>query len=77
MTAAFETETETLTRMANQIAGFFSAYGEAEAAAETATHINAYWESRMRRGLLAHVAAGGAGLSPIVLAAAVKIDRPA
>ncbi|HMT13424.1 MAG TPA: formate dehydrogenase subunit delta, partial [Aestuariivirga sp.] len=34
--------------MANQIAGFFAPYGEAEAVKEVAAHINAFWEPRMR-----------------------------
>jgi formate dehydrogenase subunit delta len=72
-----ETETETLTRMANQIAGFFTPYGEAEAVKEVAAHINAFWEPRMRRALLAHLDQGGAGLNPPVIAAAGLIRRPA
>lgn len=72
-----ETETETLTRMANQIARFFAAYGEDEAAKETAAHINAFWEHRMRAGLLAHVSKGGDHLSPAVMAAAKLINPPA
>ncbi|WP_297368170.1 formate dehydrogenase subunit delta [Acidocella sp.] len=47
--------------MANQISTFFQHHPEAEA--EIASHINAFWEKRMRRQILAHLAAGGAGLN--------------
>lgn len=41
-----------------------------------ATHINKYWEPRMRRKLFEHIAHGGEGLNPLVLEAAEKIRRP-
>lgn len=64
-----------LVRMANQIAAFFDSQPE-PAAEGVARHINDFWEPRMRAQLLAHLAAGGAGLRPSVRAAAGLI-RPA
>lgn len=65
-----------MVHMANQIALFFESRPEAEAAAGVAAHINDFWEPRMRRQLLDHLAAGGAGLRPLVLAAAAQIREP-
>ena len=65
-----------LTYMANQIATFFRSKPEAEAVAGVADHINQFWEPRMRAKLLAELAEGGEGLSPLVKAAAPAI-RPA
>ncbi|WEX88996.1 formate dehydrogenase subunit delta [Sinorhizobium garamanticum] len=62
--------------MANQIATFFKSQPAAEAAEGVATHINKYWEPRMRRKLFEHIEAGGEGLNPLVLEAAAKIRRP-
>lgn len=58
-----------LVRMANQIASFFAAYPEDEAIAATASHLKNFWEPRMRAELLAHVEAGGEGLSDLALKA--------
>ena len=63
-------------RMANQIAGFFKAYGDDEATREIATHINNFWEPRMRRQLFVHLDRGGDGLEPLVIAAGATIRRP-
>jgi formate dehydrogenase subunit delta len=60
---------EKLVRMANQISTFFQHHPETQAEAEIATHINAFWEKRMRRQILAHLAAGGTGLNERVRAA--------
>jgi len=43
---------ETLVRMANQIATFFSSQPEAEQLAGVVSHINRFWERRMRERLL-------------------------
>lgn len=66
-----------LIRMANQIASFFATQPRDGQAAGVAGHINAYWAPRMRRAFLDHVAAGGTGLDPLVLAAAPLVRRPA
>jgi formate dehydrogenase subunit delta len=62
--------------MANQIATFFQSQPANEAAEGVATHINKYWEPRMRRKLFEHIDVGGEGLNPLVLEAASTIHRP-
>lgn len=58
-----------LTSMANQIADFFHSYPEAEAVDGIATHIQKFWDPRMRAGIFAVMDAGGAGLKPLTQAA--------
>jgi formate dehydrogenase subunit delta len=58
-----------MVRMANQIAAYFTAYPQAEAEAEVRAHIVAFWEPRMRARLSDHLAQGGDGLHPLVIAA--------
>lgn len=58
-----------LISMANQIADFFKSYPEAEAVEGIATHIQKFWDPRMRRGIYAHLNKGGAGLQPLTLKA--------
>ncbi|MCR9175122.1 MAG: formate dehydrogenase subunit delta [Alphaproteobacteria bacterium] len=65
--------TNDIVRMANQIAEFFSAYPEDEALAGASQHIVDFWDPRMRAELEAHLAQGGAGLSPLALAVAKRI----
>ena len=67
---------EKLVRMANQIATFFLSQPEAVRAEGVATHINKFWEPRMRRQFFEHVDAGGSGLLPLVIEAATLIRRP-
>jgi formate dehydrogenase subunit delta len=62
-------KTADLVRMANQIAGFWSAYPKAEALDSIAKHIHSNWERRMRDTLKAHIDKGGEGLSPLALEA--------
>lgn len=57
-----------LTMMANQIGRFFGHRG-AQAPAAIAAHIHDFWDPRMRTAMLAHLAAGGAGLDPLPRAA--------
>ncbi len=52
--------------MANQIGKFFASQGAEQAAAGTASHIQQFWDPRMRAQILAHLNAGGAGLDPVV-----------
>jgi formate dehydrogenase subunit delta len=57
-----------LVTMANQIADFFATAspGHAEAVAATAQHLRSFWDPRMRREIIAHLAAGGGeGLNQI------------
>jgi formate dehydrogenase subunit delta len=65
-----------LVRMANQIATFFESQPEGERIQGVATHINKFWEPRMRREFFAIVERGGNGLKPLVLDAARQINRP-
>jgi formate dehydrogenase subunit delta len=62
-----------MVHMANQIAQFFSGYKHDEAVAGVLGHIKSFWEKRMRAQLQTYAAAGGAGLSPLVLEAAKKL----
>jgi formate dehydrogenase subunit delta len=66
-----------LVMMANQIAAFFAAQGEARAVPQIANHIQQFWDPRMRKAILAHVAAGGAGLDPLAKAAIAQVRAPA
>ncbi len=57
-----------LVTMANQIADFFRTSNPdcAEAVAATAQHLRGFWDPRMRREIIAHLAnEGGAGLDEI------------
>lgn len=65
-----------LVYMANQIATFFESKPHAEGVAGVASHINDFWEPRMRRHLFELVDAGGTGLKPLVLEAAPSMRRP-
>ena len=58
---------DNLVHLANRIGEFFQAMPDHEEALEgVATHIQKFWEPRMRRGLLAHLDEGGEGLLPLV-----------
>ncbi len=63
--------------MANQIAKFMESKPHDQGVAELASHINDFWEPRMRKHLYEVLDAGGHGLRPLVLDAAAKIKRPA
>lgn len=67
---------EKITRMANDIAKFMESKPHDEGVALLASHINDFWDPRMRRQLFAILDAGGAGLRPLVLDAAGAIRRP-
>ncbi|HEU5136188.1 MAG TPA: formate dehydrogenase subunit delta [Steroidobacteraceae bacterium] len=56
---------ERLVAMANDIAAFFDSEADKAVAAEGVRfHIARFWDPRMRREIVAHVGAGGAGLTP-------------
>ena len=55
-----------LVYMANQIGKFFVSQGTDEAVAGTADHLHKFWDPRMRKQILDHVAQGGEGLDPLV-----------
>lgn len=65
-----------LVMMANQIGKFFAAQKNADQPALVADHIRKFWDPRMRRQILAHAAAGGAGLDPLVLEALKQVPAP-
>jgi formate dehydrogenase subunit delta len=56
--------------MANDIAAQFAHLDPDAAARAFAAHVTAFWDPRMRADLIARIAAGGEGLSPVTLAAA-------
>jgi formate dehydrogenase subunit delta len=75
-------QAERLVAMANDIAAFFAAEPDKDAAARgTASHITRFWDPRMRREIAAHYRAGGSGLSEIACAAVAIVadaaQRPA
>ena len=65
---------ERLVAMANDIAAFFDAEPDKAVAAEGVRfHLTRFWDPRMRREIMAHVGAGGAGLSPTARAAVAML----
>jgi formate dehydrogenase subunit delta len=54
-----------LVYMANQIGKFFANQPEADGVAAIADHLTKFWDPRMRKAILAHLAAGGEGLDPL------------
>jgi formate dehydrogenase subunit delta len=61
---------ERLVAMVNDIGNFFAAEQDRTVAvAGIASHLQRFWDPRMRRQIVAHVAAGGQGLSDLSLAA--------
>lgn len=55
---------EYLVKMANDIGAFFeSESGPEGVAPSVANHMKRFWDPRMRRQIVAHGAAGGAGLN--------------
>jgi formate dehydrogenase subunit delta len=65
-----------LVYMANQIATFFKSQPESEAAQGVATHINKFWEPRMRRQLFEILEKDDNGLNALVIQAAPLIRKP-
>jgi len=57
---------ERLVAMANDISAFFAAEPTVDAAAQgVANHMRRFWDPRMRRQIVAHLEAGGDGLTQI------------
>ena len=65
-----------IARMANDIAKFMESKPHDEGVTLLASHINDFWEPRMRRQLFLLIDAGGADLRPLVMEAATAIRRP-
>lgn len=58
-------DVQRLVAMANDIAAFFDSEPDKAVAAEGVRfHLRRFWDPRMRREIIAHVGAGGQGLSP-------------
>ncbi|MFZ1338516.1 MAG: formate dehydrogenase subunit delta [Paracoccaceae bacterium] len=70
------TPAEKITRMANQIARFMESKPKEEGLVGLSSHINDFWEPRMRTQLFALLDQGGEGLRPLVIEAAGRIRRP-
>ena len=68
-------QAEKLTMMANQIAAFFKAQGEAAAPAAIADHLKKFWDPGMRADIVAHLDNGGAGLDPLVRSAVALLKK--
>ena len=66
-----------IVRMANDIAKFMESKPHAEGVSLLASHINDFWEPRMRRQLFQKIDAGETGFRSLVLEAAGAIRRPA
>ncbi|MDR0808553.1 MAG: formate dehydrogenase subunit delta [Gemmobacter sp.] len=66
-----------LITMVNQIAKFMESKPHDEGVQGLASHINDFWEPRMRRQLFELLDGGAAGFRPLVLDAAPQIRRPA
>ena len=57
---------EHMVEMANDIANFFASEPDHAAAIDgVANHLKRYWEPRMRKQIIAHLDAGGHGLSDL------------
>lgn len=54
-----------LVKMANQISKFFATQSAQPPAQGTAGHLKRFWDPRMRKAIVAHLDAGGAGLEPV------------
>ncbi|MEA3028816.1 MAG: formate dehydrogenase subunit delta [Sphingomonadales bacterium] len=65
-----------LVYMANQIAREFAGQRPREAAAATWDHLWHFWDPRMRALILAHLEAGGEGLSDIARDAVARLAAP-
>ena len=65
-----------LVYMANQIAREFAGQRPRDAAAATWDHLWHFWDPRMRQMILAHLDAGGEGLSDIARAAVARLAAP-
>jgi len=61
--------------LSNQIGKFFKSQDIDTASAKIAEHIVKFWDPRMRRAIVAHLDAGGAGLDPATRLA-VEMLRP-
>jgi len=66
-------DSDTLIRMANQIASFYEPYSDSEAEDGIVTHIQKFWEPRMRDGLYATYRTSPDAFKPRVSAAIARL----
>jgi len=67
---------ERLAEMVNDIANFFASEPDHTAAiAGVAGHIRRFWEPRMRKQIIAHLDAGGHGLSDLAREGVQELAR--
>jgi formate dehydrogenase subunit delta len=67
---------ERMVEMVNDIANFFASETDRTVAtAGVANHLKRYWEPRMRRQIVAHLEAGGHGLSDLGRAGVQELER--
>jgi formate dehydrogenase subunit delta len=72
-----ETSTDAkIVRMANQIATFFLSQPENVRVDGVATHINKFWETRMRRRFFDMIDEPDSGFLPLVIEASSRVKRP-
>ncbi len=64
-----------LVTMANQIGRFFTPQRGADPASAIADHLEKFWDPRMRAAIMAHLAAGGAGLDGPVREAVGRLKK--
>jgi formate dehydrogenase subunit delta len=64
-----------LVMMANQIGKFFLPQREGDPVAAIADHLQKFWDPRMRAAIVAHLAAGGAGLDDAVREAVGRLQQ--
>jgi len=67
-------KSEYLVKMANEIAAFYDGT-DADPVAAVTDHIKRYWEPRMIAAFVAHLQAGGAGLTPTTRAVAERLQK--
>jgi len=68
---------ERLVAMANDIAAFFDSETDKAVATEGVRfHISRFWDPRMRREIIAHVAAGGDGMCATAMNAVKALAPP-
>ncbi len=65
-----------LVMMANQIGKFFVPQRSGDPVAAITDHLEKFWDPRMRAGIIAHVANGGAGLDAPVREAVGRLTKP-
>jgi formate dehydrogenase subunit delta len=66
-----------LVMMANQIGAFFTSQGPEQKVAGTLSHLQKFWDPRMRAAIIAHLRAGGEGLRPEVRLAVEELSKQA